>query len=178
MGSDMKPINRSKRRRPLAASASNSMIPMIDWLDTETAADVVDITQSVAEHHPEAQAVILFGSVARREERPLDDPEPSDVDLLVLVDPTVLDPTAERLTHKQQLALFHTIGEADYRHRVAPREVQTLLVQSDLQGWDSMFIENVARDGLLLWARRRDSLPPQWTAVASRDLDALLSPRS
>jgi len=148
---------------------------MIPWLDPETAADVVDITTSVAEHHPEAQAVILFGSVACREERPLDDPEPSDVDLLVLVDPAVLDPNAEELTLAQELALTHTIGEADYRHRLAPREVKTLFVRCDLKGCDVTFIDNVARDGLPLWVRSPDLLPPQWRVVASRDPDVLLS---
>ena len=33
--------------------------------------------------------MIIFGSVARREERPLDDPEPSDVDHLLLLDATL-----------------------------------------------------------------------------------------
>jgi predicted nucleotidyltransferase len=178
MGTYMKHINRSKKSQPIAASRSYASVPMIPWLDPETAADVVDITQSVAVQHPEAQAVVLFGSVARREQRSLDDPEPSDVDLLVLVDPKVYDPTAERLTHAQQLALFHTIGEADYRHRLAPREIKTLLIQCDLKDWDPMFIENVARDGVLLWARNPDSLPSQWTMAGARDLDALLSSRS
>ncbi len=130
-----------------------STVRTIPWLDSETAEDVADITQSVAEHHPEAQAVILFGSVARHEERPLDDPEPSDVDLLVVLDATALDPGATRLTHQQELALRMTIGEADYRHRTAPREIKVLFVYRDLARWDPLFIENVARDGLLLWAR-------------------------
>jgi predicted nucleotidyltransferase len=173
-----KHINRAKKRESIATSRSRLAVPMIPWLDLETSAGVVDIIESVAEHHPEALAVILFGSVARREERPLDDPEPSDVDLLVLVDPTVLDPIVVELTHQQELALTHTIGEADYRHRLAPREIKALFVQRDLKGWDSTFIENVAHDGVLLWTRNRDSLPSQWMAVASRSLDALLSSRS
>jgi hypothetical protein len=40
-------------------------IRLIPWLDEETATAVADITRSVAEHHPEVQAVILFGSVVR-----------------------------------------------------------------------------------------------------------------
>jgi hypothetical protein len=47
-------------------------VRLIPWLDDETTAALVDITRSVAEHHPEVQAVILFGSVARQEERSLD----------------------------------------------------------------------------------------------------------
>ena len=171
-------IHKAKMPESVAPSGSRLMVPVIPWLDQETAAGVVDIVQSVAEQHPEALALILFGSVARREERPLDGPEPSDVDLLVLVDPTVLDPTAIELTYQQSLALTHTIGEADYRHHLAPREIKTLFVRRDLKGWDPTFIENVARDGVLLWARNRDSLPSQWIAVASRSLDTLLSSRS
>jgi predicted nucleotidyltransferase len=128
-------------------------IPLIPWLDPETAADVVDIITSLVTQHPEVVGVILFGSVARRESRPVDDPQPSDVDLLLLLDPRALHPSAYHLTSEQELALTHTIGEADYRHRTAPREVQVLFMDQDLGRWDSLFIENVARDGILLWAR-------------------------
>jgi len=127
-------------------------VPTIPWLDPATAASVVDITQSLAEHHPEAQAVILFGSVARRDERSLDDTQPSDVDLLLVLDAAAVDPGAQRLTREQELALHRTVGEADYRHQ-SPREIKVLFVYRDLARWDPLFIENVARDGVLLWAR-------------------------
>jgi predicted nucleotidyltransferase len=134
-------------------------------LDPETVASVIDICQSLIESHPEAIAVILFGSVARREERPLDDPEPSDVDLLLLLDPATYIPGASRLTREQELALHHTIGMADYRHH-APREIKTLFVYRDLERWDSLFIENVARDGILLWSRA--PLPTPFAPIAER----------
>ena len=134
-------------------------------LDPETVAAVIDICQSLVESHPEAIAMILFGSVARREERPLDDPEPSDVDLLLLLDPATYTPGASRLTREQELALHHTIGMADYRHR-APREIKTLFVYRDLERWDSLFIENVARDGILLWSRA--PLPTPFAPIAER----------
>jgi predicted nucleotidyltransferase len=149
-------------------------IPSIPWLDPETAAAVVDIVQSLAEQHPEAQAVILFGSVARHDERPLDDPEPSDVDLLLLLDAAALDPGAERLTRERELALTATIGEADYRHR-APREIKFVFVYRDLARWDPLFIENVARDGVLLWARA--PLPGPWTSIEEQ-AGTLMSPAS
>jgi predicted nucleotidyltransferase len=147
--------------------------PPISWLDPATAAAVVDITRSLAEQHPEALAVILFGSVARHDERPLNDPQPSDVDLLLLLDASVLDPHASRLTRKQELALHHTIGEADWRQR-SPREVKVLFVHRDLERWDDQFIENVARDGILLWAR--GSLPTPLAAIAERGPLASLAP--
>src|SRR5215831_1832052 len=76
-------------------------VPWISWLDHATAAGVVDIVQSLAVEHPEAYAIILFGSVARREERPLDERDPSDVDLLLLFDAAVLNPAAQELTRGQ-----------------------------------------------------------------------------
>ncbi len=140
--------------------------PLIPWIDHESAESVRDIVQSVAAYHPEVQAVILFGSVARHEERPLDDPEPSDVDLLLIIDPAVLDPIAERLSNAQDLALTRTVGTANYRHR-APREINTFFANCRLVGWDSLFIENVARDGILLWAR--GPLPQGLASIEGRD---------
>jgi predicted nucleotidyltransferase len=147
-------------------------VPFIPWLDPATAAGVTDIVQSLAADHSEALAVILFGSVARREERPLDDPEPSDVDLLLLLDATALTPPAEQLTREQELALHRTIGAADYRHR-SPREIKVLFAYRDLARWDSLFIENVVREGILLWAR--GPLPAPLAPLAEREITSLLS---
>jgi hypothetical protein len=141
-------------------------VPTVPWLDPATAAGVVDIVQSLAAGHPEAYAVILFGSVARREERPLDDPEPSDVDLLLLLDVPVARPGVRGWTHEQEVALVHTIGEADYRQR-APREIKYIFATRDLDGCDDLFVENVAHDGILLWAR--GPLPVPLAAIAARD---------
>ncbi len=135
-----------------SANHTDTTIAPIPWLDAVTSAAVVDIAQSLILHHPEVQAIILFGSVARREERPLSDPNTSDVDLMLILDATVVDPGANRLTHQQQLALRATIGEADYRH-CSPRAISVLFMNCDLAGWDPLFIENVARDGIILWAR-------------------------
>lgn len=123
---------------------------VLPWLDVQTARLVGAIVAAVSLHHPEAQAAILFGSITRHEERPLDDPYPSDVDLLLLVTP---DPVRQRLPYAQQLALWRTIGDVDYQHRDAPREVQVTLVETTLADWDELFITNVARDGILLWRR-------------------------
>jgi predicted nucleotidyltransferase len=166
MGTDLNPTtNGTTPNIDIASATASPHVRPISWLDEETAAAVADITRSVAEHHPEVQAVMLFGSVARQEERPLDDPQPSDVDLLLVLDAATLDPVATRLTHEQQLALIHTIGEADYRHR-APREIKSLFIYRDLANWDPMFIENVARDGILLWSRGH--LPAAFAPIAER----------
>lgn len=155
------------------ASTSEELPPLdgppvlsIPWLDQATSAGVTDIVHSLASQHREAYAVILFGSVARHEERPLDDPEPSDVDLLLIVDWALLNPATPESTSAQDLALVHTIGEADYRHQ-SPREIKFIFAARDLEGCDELFLENVAHDGILLWAR--GPLPAPLAAIAERD---------
>jgi predicted nucleotidyltransferase len=166
MGTDLnQTTNDTPTNIDIPSAPTPPSVRLIPWLDEETAAAVADITRSVAEHHPEVQAVILFGSVARQEERSLDDPQPSDVDLLLVLDAATLGPMATRLTREQDLALIHTIGEADYRHH-APREIKSLFIHRDLERWDPMFIENVARDGILLWSRA--SLPTPFAPIAER----------
>ena len=165
MGTELTP-------QSLPTSLPRPAVPVIPWLDPVTAAGVTDVVQSLAAEHPEALAVILFGSVARHQERPLDDPEPSDVDLLLLLDASALDPHARRLSREQELALHHTIGEADYRHR-SPREIQVMFMYRDLERWDPMFIDNVAHDGILLWAR--GPLPTPFAPIAERDASAQLA---
>jgi predicted nucleotidyltransferase len=95
--------------------------------------------------------VILFGSVARHEERPPDDASPSDVDLLAIFG------TTDRLVKPYREDIFATIIDAYAHHLDAPREVNVLLSDRTMQTWDSMFLENLARDGILLYAR--GSLP-------------------
>jgi predicted nucleotidyltransferase len=173
MGTDLtEQARQANRPSPTAPEFGRPDVPLIPWLDPATAAGVTDIVQSLAADHPEVLAVILFGSVARREERPLDDPEPSDVDLLLLLDAIALTPPAQELTREQELALHRTIGAADYRHR-SPREIKVLFAYRDLARWDSLFIENVASDGILLWAR--GPLPAPLAPVAEHDLTSLLS---
>jgi predicted nucleotidyltransferase len=159
MGTDLTDVTTSGR-------PAMPQVPTVPWIDPTTAESVVDVVQSLAADHPEAYAVILFGSVARREERPLDDPEPSDVDLLLLLDVPVTSQNPRGWTREQEVALVHTIGEADYRHR-APREIKFIFATRDLDRCDDLFVENVAHDGILLWAR--GPLPAPLAAIAERD---------
>ncbi len=135
-------------------------VPIPPWLDDQTAALVRAITRQLAERHADILAVILFGSVARHDERPLDDPAPSDVDLLLLV--------PEHLPEERALAIHHTIEEAGSPYGYTPREVQVLLMERDQANWDPTFIENVAREGLLLW--EREPLPRSFAPIAARTL--------
>ena len=168
MGNDVSGTTPAGISQDSLASAGRPVGAWVPWLDAETAAAVEDIVLSVTRKHAEVRAVILFGSVARGEQRSLDDPKPSDVDLLLILDPAVLDPAAERLTHERELALQDTIGEADYRNRHAPRAINTMFMYRDLAGWDALFMENVARDGLLLWAC--DPLPAPLAQIEKRGI--------
>ncbi len=118
------------------------------WLDSETRDLIKDVIGVLSERHPDLVAVILYGSVARHEERPLDAPNPSDVDLLA-----VLDSDDPHVALHQGDALFHTLGLAYSRHLDAPREVKVMFTSRTLQEWDPTFIANVMRDGIVLYVR-------------------------
>ena len=119
------------------------------WLDSETCDLIKDVIAVLSERHPDLVAVILYGSVARHEERPLDVPNPSDVDLLA-----VLDSDDPHVALDQGDALSHTLGLAYNRHLDAPREVQVMFASRALQEWDPTFIANMMRDGIVLYARK------------------------
>jgi len=127
------------------------------WFDKATRALVEDIIDLLAERHPDLLAVILYGSVARHEERPLDAFNSSDVDLLAVFDSD--DPLLD--VHLGD-TLSHTLGLAYTRHLDAPREVQVLFASRSLQEWDPTFIANVSRDGIILY--RRGPLPAPFAA--------------
>jgi predicted nucleotidyltransferase len=127
------------------------------WLDKATAALLEETVSMLIKRHGNILlAVILFGSVARHEERPLDDPCPSDVDVLAIFD------TTDRLVKPYRETIFATIVDACALHLDAPRDVNVLLSERTMQSWDSMFLDNIARDGILLYAR--GPLPAQLAA--------------
>ncbi len=127
------------------------------WLDRATRALVGDIISFLSERHPDLLAVILYGSVARHEERPLGAFNPSDVDLLA-----VFDTDDSLLDVHQGDSLSHTLGLAYTRHLDAPREVKVMFASRTLQEWDPTFIANVMRDGILLYTC--GSLPAPFAA--------------
>ena len=127
------------------------------WFDKATRALVEDIIDLLSERHPDLLAVILYGSVARHEERALEAFNSSDVDLLAVFDSD--DPLVD--VHQGD-SLSHTLGLAYDRHLDAPREVQVLFASRSLQEWDPTFIANVSREGLILY--RRGPLPAPFAA--------------
>ena len=82
---------------------------------------------------------------------PPSDAGPSDVDLLAIFD------TTDRLVKPYREDIFATIIDAYAQHLDAPREVNVLLSDRTMQAWDSMFLDDLAHDGILLSAR--GSLP-------------------
>jgi predicted nucleotidyltransferase len=137
------------------------------WLDGRTASLVRAIVAEVASRHPDLRAALLFGSVARHEERPITDAEPSVVDLLLLFD---LETHLSRLPYNRLLAIYEAVGEARERYPRTPREVQVTLIVRNLADWAPMFVSNLARDGLLLWSR--GPLPPALAEVEARAMSA------
>lgn len=125
-------------------------LPLISWLDAQTAGYLRRVVALIAQGAPHALAAILFGSVARHEERPLSDRHPSDVDVLVLFTPVGDQDT---LTSEQYMALSWAVVDAYDVYPDAMRDVQALGALTHFKHWDESFVENVARDGILLWAR-------------------------
>ncbi len=126
-------------------------------LDSETSALIRDIIQLLAERHPDILAIILYGSVARHEERPLDEHNPSDVDLLA-----VFDTDDSHAIWSQNLTISHTIGLVENQHIRAPHEVSVMFSSRTSQEWDPTFVANVRRDGIVLY--QRGELPAAFAA--------------
>ena len=136
------------------------MAPIPAWLDEATSALVEETVNLLIKRHADILlAVILFGSVTWHEERPLDDPCPSDVDLLAIFD------TTDRLVKPYRADIFATIIDACALHLDAPREVNVLLSDRTMQTWDALFLDNLAHEGMLLYAR--GSLPAPLAARQS-----------
>ncbi|HLZ62014.1 MAG TPA: nucleotidyltransferase domain-containing protein [Ktedonosporobacter sp.] len=127
------------------------------WLDDETSNLVNDKVKLLIERHPDVLAVILYGSVARHEERSIDEPDPSDVDLLA-----VFNTDDRQDIRSQTLALVHTMGLAEDQHLRAPREVNVMFATRNSREWDPEFVENVRRDGIVLY--QRGELPEVFAA--------------
>jgi hypothetical protein len=84
---------------------------------------------------------------------PPSDASPSDVDVLAIFD------TTDRLVKPYREDIFATIIDAYALHLNAPREVKVPLSNRTMQTWDSLFLENLARDRILLYARGSLSAP-------------------
>jgi predicted nucleotidyltransferase len=118
------------------------------WIDRETRLLVDEMIDLLVKRHPDILAIILYGSIARHEERVLHEPDPSDVDILVVV-----NTDDKRGIRSQEESLFETLGLAKIHHLQARREVNVMFSSRTSQEWDPTFIENVKREGIILYQR-------------------------
>lgn len=118
------------------------------WLDVRTRDLLAEVVEALASAFPDLRALVLYGSVARHEERPVDDAYPSDVDVLA-----VFDSNDELILVHRNHAISEALGRVFMRHLDAPREVQVMLASRTLAEWDATYVVNVARDGIVLYAR-------------------------
>lgn len=151
------------------------LIPDVRWLDAATNQYLRRLVTLAVSANPDVEAVILFGSAARHELRPMTDPEPSDVDVLFLMTPSPDSDAnphaahARRITRKQHLAISRAEVEAyPVTFDETMRQVQTIVADPSFEGWDPSFVRSIVRDGLLLWARH--ALPALLAPVARRSL--------
>ncbi len=134
---------------------------MPPWLDSATASLIEDIVRTLAARRADVLAIILYGSIARHDERSLDDVHPSDVDLLA-----IFETDDEHFALREGKALFSILGEAYNRHLDILRDVKVMFASRNLGEWDSTFVASINRDGVLLWAR--SELPDVLLSVARR----------
>ena len=118
------------------------------WLDPASAALLSDIMATLIDGFPDMLAIILYGSVARHDERPLDAPNPSDVDVLA-----IFDTDDELVTVHRGLDVSRALSSAYGRHLDAPRDVRVMLASRSLSEWDPTFVASIARDGVPLFTR-------------------------
>lgn len=196
------PVWRPPRTAAFTEMPVAADIVLPPWLEAEaeTASAVCALVVALAAAHPLVAAVVLYGSMARGDARPLNAPaapaalaapddaeaaadsELSDVDLLVLVQVPVQrqDQQGKEMAHSTPIpedihrAVWQAervVGEAQVRpagqHAQRARELHVLASPWDLAAhWDTLFVETVAEDGLVLWARC--PLPIALAALADR----------
>jgi predicted nucleotidyltransferase len=148
------------------------LVPEVPWLDAATNGYLRRLVTLAVSANPDVEAVILFGSAARRDLRPLTDQEPSDVDVLFLMTASPGASGARRITGEQHLAISRAeVAAYPEAFDDTMRQVQTIIADPTFEGWDRSFVDSIARDGLLLWAR--GALPAEIAAVAWRPLSAI-----
>ncbi len=173
MGNDLENITQPDGIVTADGSVSTAELLLVFGLDQETAAYIHYVTQQIAQTVPHALVAILFGSVARHNARPLTDPCPSDVDVLVVCSP---EGEQEAVTSEQHAALSRAVVSGYEAYPDAPRDVEILGALSHFKGWDEMFVANVAREGVVLWAR--GPLPEVLSPLSKRTLEPLSEAKS
>jgi|GEM_PF-1380543 predicted nucleotidyltransferase len=145
----IKTYRASHRQAQHRSSSSIQSITPIPRLDEETEKYLRHVLTLLITRREDLLAAVLYGSVARQTVRALDDPDPSDVDVLLIFEP---EQREQRVSNAQHTAISWAKIEVIDRYPQA-RELQLMSTVPDFAGWDSSFVENVAHDGILLWAR-------------------------
>ncbi len=99
---------------------------MLAAIEPQTRLLLDDLIAVLTQAYKDVLAVVLYGSFARHEERPLDDAHPSDVDVLAVFDD---DP---QLTAHRGMEITRTLNQAYARHVDAPRDVQVTFASRTL----------------------------------------------
>lgn len=114
-------------------------------LNVESRRSLTDLVDTLNQRYGNRlRAIILFGSVARQQESPMSSEHSSDIDLFVIFD------QESDLSLDQRLELFGLVGDVDDRHRDNLREINIMPASNTLREWDDYFLEQVARDGIVL----------------------------
>jgi predicted nucleotidyltransferase len=143
------------------------LIPEVPGLDAATNDYLRRLVALAVAANPDVEGVILFGSAARNELRPMTDAEPSDVDVLFLMTVPSDSAPPRRITREQHLAISRAEVEAyPATFDRTLRQVRAIIADASFAGWDRAFVESIARDGRLLWAR--GALPVALAPVARR----------
>lgn len=147
------------------------VVPEIPWLDAATNRYLRRLIALAVSANPDVEAVILFGSAARHELRPVTDRQPSDVDVLFLMTPHSDHDSGSAhpkcITREQHLAI--SVAEVEALPETLDEtmlQVQTIVADPSFEGWDPSFVRSIANDGILLWAR--GALPAALAPVAQR----------
>ena len=141
--------------RPPALTLAD--IPVVPWLDLETTMTIQALVVRLIATHPDITAIVLFGSVARHTERPLADPSPSDVDVLVLYEVPAISDTDEPQSGAQanDRALEEPINKTaqDFlAGHPSPHECEVHGLPNTLHRASVLFRASIAEDGIPLWS--------------------------
>ena len=173
MGNDLEDLPQPDGIVTADESVTTAELSRVFGLDQETAAYIHYVTQQIAQTVPHALVAILFGSVARYSARPLTDPCPSDVDILVVCS---AEGDQEEVSSEQHAALSRAVVSGYEAYPITPRDVEVLGALTHFKGWDEKFVANVAREGVVLWAR--GPLPEALSPLSKRAPEPLSEAKS
>jgi predicted nucleotidyltransferase len=119
---------------------------MLEWIPEPERSYLLDVAETLPHQVPAIQKMILFGSMARGTARPMSDPDPSDLDLFVLV---------SSRTPEIDTAIYAEFGQLNRLHDIERDE--HILVDQDFTNWSQEFIRTLVTEGITLYDAARQS---------------------